>query len=110
MRITGLGRRALRRPVRSISRYGVGPRQVELLCLSDGSVTWACNCERFSASAGTVYGPWCKHIAKAAAIRSIERLTGERVISREIVYGGEPAAADSPQAQSSNLPAAHGTA
>ncbi len=93
MRFRGLGRRALLRPERSISRYGVGPRLVELVRLSDGSVAWTCNCERFSASAGTAYGPWCKHVAKAAAIRSIERLTGERVISRETVYGSEHGAA-----------------
>lgn len=82
MRLRVLSRREPHRPEAAISRYEVGPRTVELVRLSDGSVAWTCNCERFAASAGAAYGPWCKHVAKAAAIRSIERLTGERIISR----------------------------
>ena len=70
----------------SVSQYGIGQRIVELVLLSDGCTRWVCSCERYRASAQTAQGPWCKHVAKAAAIRSIERLTGERVISRATVY------------------------
>jgi hypothetical protein len=66
----------------SISQYGIGQRVVELVLWSDGHARWECNCERYRASVTAAQGPWCKHVAKAAAIRSIERLTGERVISR----------------------------
>jgi hypothetical protein len=75
------------RPVESlISQYGIGQRVVELVRLADGCTRWVCNCESYQSSAGSVQGPWCKHVAKAAAIRSIERLTGERVISRATAY------------------------
>ena len=69
-------------PETPISQYGIGQRIVELVRASDGHTRWICNCERYRASLGAAQGPWCKHVAKAAAIRSIERLTGERVISR----------------------------
>ena len=69
-------------PETPISQYGIGQRVVELVRASDGHTRWICNCERYRASLSAAQGPWCKHVAKAAAIRSIERLTGERVISR----------------------------
>ena len=72
-----------------ISQYGIGQRVVELVRLSDGCTRWVCNCESYQSSAAALQGPWCKHVAKAAAIRSIERLTGERVISRATVYPGQ---------------------
>jgi hypothetical protein len=78
--------RDTRRPEVSVSQYGIGQRIVELVRLSDGCTRWICSCERYRASAETAQGPWCKHVAKAAAIRSIERLTGERVISRATAH------------------------
>jgi hypothetical protein len=78
--------RDTRQPEVSVSQYGIGQRIVELVRLSDGCTRWVCSCERYRTSAQTAQGPWCKHVAKAAAIRSIERLTGERVISRATVY------------------------
>ena len=85
--------RETRRPEVSVSQYGIGQRVVELVRLSDGCTRWVCSCERYRGSSRTAQGPWCKHVAKAAAIRSIERLTGERTISRATVYSGrvEPA-------------------
>jgi hypothetical protein len=80
--------RDTRRPEVSVSQYGIGQRIVELVRLSDGCTRWVCTCERYRASSPTAQGPWCKHVAKAAAIRSIERLTGERVISRATVSPG----------------------
>jgi hypothetical protein len=75
-------RRDQRKPESAISQYGIGQRVVELVLWSDGRARWACNCERYRSSLKAAQGPWCKHVATAAAIRSIERLTGERVISR----------------------------
>jgi hypothetical protein len=75
-------RRDQRKPESPISQYGIGQRVVELVLWSDGRARWACTCERYRSSLEAAQGPWCKHVATAAAIRSIERLTGERVISR----------------------------
>jgi len=75
-------RQASRQPESAISQYGIGQRVVELVLWSDGRARWACNCERYRSSLDAAQGPWCKHVATAAALRSIERLTGERVISR----------------------------
>jgi hypothetical protein len=65
-----------------LSTYQVGQRTVQLFELSDGHIQWVCNCDDYAASAGSAQGAWCKHVAKASAIRSIERLTGARVVGR----------------------------
>ena len=66
----------------ALSTYHVGQRTVQLFELADGHIQWVCNCEDYAASAGFAQGAWCKHVAKASAIRSIERLTGARVVGR----------------------------
>ncbi len=66
----------------ALSTYRVGQRTVQLFELADGHIRWVCNCEDYAASAGSAHGAWCKHVAKASAIRSIERLTGARAIGR----------------------------
>ena len=66
----------------AVSQYAVGQRTVELVQLDDGRAHWVCSCDNYVAAADAVGGGWCKHVAKACAIRSIERLTGARVISR----------------------------
>jgi hypothetical protein len=70
------------RSATALSTYPVGQRTVQLFQLADGHVQWVCNCEDYAASAGSAQGAWCKHVAKASAIRSIERLTGARVVAR----------------------------
>ncbi len=62
--------------------YQVGQRTVQLFELGNGHIQWVCNCDDYAASAGYAQGAWCKHVAKASAIRSIERLTGARVVGR----------------------------
>jgi hypothetical protein len=62
--------------------YQVGQRTVQLFELANGHIQWVCNCDDYAASAGYSQGAWCKHVAKASAIRSIERLTGARVVGR----------------------------
>ncbi|HUN27356.1 MAG TPA: hypothetical protein VMU67_13705 [Steroidobacteraceae bacterium] len=70
----------------SITAYGIGQRVVQFVLDAEGHARWVCNCDRYRESLHATQGPWCKHVAKAAAIRSIERLTGERVISRPTAY------------------------
>ena len=67
-----------------LTTYKVGQRAVQLVQLADGQVHWICNCDDYTASAGSACGAWCKHVAKASAIRSIERLTGARQITRPV--------------------------
>ena len=62
--------------------YQVGQRTVQLFQLANGHIQWVCNCDDYAATAGIAQGAWCKHVAKASAIRSIERLTGARVVGR----------------------------
>jgi hypothetical protein len=76
--------------------YQVGQRTVQLFELANGHIQWVCNCDDYAASAGCAQGAWCKHVAKASAIRSIERLTGARVVGRSRAAAPAPvtAAAD----------------
>jgi hypothetical protein len=76
------GRLQRRSSAAALSTYQVGQRTVQLFELADRHIQWVCNCEDYAASAGSAQGPWCKHVAKASAIRSIERLTGARVVGR----------------------------
>ncbi|HEY6454935.1 MAG TPA: hypothetical protein VIY90_06570 [Steroidobacteraceae bacterium] len=76
------GRLERGRSATALSTYQVGQRTVQLFQLVNGHIQWVCNCEDYAASAGSAQGPWCKHVAKASAIRSIERLTGARVVGR----------------------------
>jgi hypothetical protein len=69
----------------ALSTYQVGQRTVQLFELTDGHIQWVCNCDDYAAAAGSAQGAWCKHVAKASAIRSIERLTGARVVARNRV-------------------------
>jgi hypothetical protein len=73
-----------------LSTYQVGQRAVQLFQLSNGHIQWVCNCDDYAGSAGSMQGAWCKHVAKASAIRSIERLTGARVIGRSRPVPSQP--------------------
>ena len=88
--------RSRQQPVTTaLCTYQVGQRTVQLFELTDGHIQWVCNCDDYAGSAGSAQGAWCKHVAKASAIRSIERLTGARVVARNRV-----AVVDVPPAQS----------
>ncbi len=80
-----------RQSATALSTYQVGQRTVQLFQLADGHIQWVCNCEDYAASAGLAQGAWCKHVAKASAIRSIERLTGARAVGRSRVPVPAPA-------------------
>src|SRR5665213_4155179 len=99
------GRLQRRRSATALSTYQIGQRTVQLFELADGHIQWVCNCEDYAAAAGSAQGPWCKHVAKASAIRSIERLTGARVVgrgraaARETTSGAESSRTDVTQPQ-----------
>jgi hypothetical protein len=87
----------------ALSTYQVGQRTVQLFQLADGHIQWVCNCEDYAASAGLTQGAWCKHVAKASAIRSIERLTGARAVGRSRGAPAAPAPAPSAEVRGSSL-------
>lgn len=55
--------------------YSFPSRTVQVLKTQDDHILWTCDCEKFLRQAGQREPLWCKHIAKAAARRSLERLT-----------------------------------
>jgi hypothetical protein len=92
-----------RQSATALSTYQVGQRTVQLFELADGHIQWVCNCEDYAASAGLAQGAWCKHVAKASAIRSIERLTGARAVGRSRVASASPAPTPSTEVRESSL-------
>ena len=87
------GRLARRQTSTALCTYQVGQRTVQLFELADGHIQWVCNCDDYAATAGIAQGAWCKHVAKASAIRSIERLTGARVVGRSRAAAPAPGSA-----------------
>jgi hypothetical protein len=55
--------------------YSFPSRTVQVLKTQDNRIVWTCDCEKFRRQSGQREPLWCKHIAKAAARRSLERLT-----------------------------------
>ncbi|HUN71338.1 MAG TPA: hypothetical protein VMU52_03425 [Steroidobacteraceae bacterium] len=58
-----------------LGTYFFSSRTVQVLRTSDERIEWTCDCERFRRQGRRETPLWCKHIAKAAARRSLERLT-----------------------------------
>jgi hypothetical protein len=58
-----------------LGTYSFPSRTVQVLKTQDDRIVWTCDCDRFRRQAGQREPLWCKHIAKAAARRSLERLT-----------------------------------
>lgn len=67
-----------------LGTYRFSNRTVQVLQTSDERIEWTCDCERFRRQGPRETPLWCKHIAKAAARRSLERLTSRRVGARSI--------------------------
>jgi hypothetical protein len=65
-----------------IGTYTFPSRTVQILQTQDERIQWTCDCEKFRRQTGSGEPLWCKHIAKAAARRSIERLTRRVAIAR----------------------------
>jgi hypothetical protein len=62
-----------------LGTYFFSNRTVQVLRTEDERIVWACDCERFRRQGPRETPLWCKHIAKAAARRSLERLTARRI-------------------------------
>lgn len=80
----GMPFRLAKRPARRgdatvLGTYFFSSRTVQVLQTSDEHIEWTCDCERFCRQERRGPPLWCKHIAKAAAQRSLERLTSRRV-------------------------------
>jgi hypothetical protein len=58
-----------------LGTYSFPSRTVQVLKTGDDHILWTCDCDKFRRQAGQREPLWCKHIAKAAARRSLERLT-----------------------------------
>jgi hypothetical protein len=59
-------------------------RTIRLVESPDGRVRWTCDCDDYRRSEGRRIEPWCKHVAKAAARRSIERMVLARRVTRAV--------------------------
>lgn len=72
-------RQARRGDVTVLGTYYFSSRTVQVLRTTDERIEWTCDCERFRRQGQRDTPLWCKHIAKAAARRSLERLTARRI-------------------------------
>jgi hypothetical protein len=71
-----LRRRAKAQPaVEVLGTYTFPTRTVQVVLTEDDRIQWVCDCEKFQRWTSHKEPLWCKHIAKAAARRSIERFT-----------------------------------
>ena len=63
--------------------YSFPSRTVRVLRTGDDRILWTCDCEKFRRQSDQREPLWCKHIAKAAARRSLERLTRRVAVVRD---------------------------
>jgi hypothetical protein len=67
-----------------LGTYSFPSRTVQVLKTQDDRILWTCDCDKFRRQNGQREPLWCKHIAKAAARRSLERLTRRVAVTREL--------------------------
>jgi hypothetical protein len=65
-----------------LGTYQFPSRTVKVLLTEEERILWTCDCEKFRRQSVLREPLWCKHIAKAAARRSIERLTRRVAVAR----------------------------
>jgi len=65
-----------------LGTYTFPSRTVQVLRTEDDRILWICDCDKFRRQNGYREPLWCKHIAKAAARRSLERLTRRVALNR----------------------------
>jgi len=65
-----------------LGTYSFPNRTVQVLKTGDDRILWTCDCEKFRRQVNSREPLWCKHIAKAAARRSLERLTRRVALQR----------------------------
>jgi hypothetical protein len=69
-------------PNEVLGTYSFPSRTVQVLKTQDDRILWICDCDKFRRQDGQREPLWCKHIAKAAARRSLERLTRRVSVGR----------------------------
>lgn len=67
-----------------LGTYSFPSRTVQVLKTGDDRILWTCDCDKFRRQVKHREPLWCKHIAKAAARRSLERLTRRVAVAREL--------------------------
>jgi hypothetical protein len=82
MRLRLFRRRPVEEPGTVVASYPFTRRTAHMLLLKDGRIRWSCDCETAQRCIGRNLTPWCKHIEKAAAKRSVDRLFRERPWTR----------------------------
>ena len=65
-----------------LGTYTFPSRTVQVLQTRNERIQWTCDCDKFRRQSSQKEPLWCKHIAKAAARRSIERLTRRVAVPR----------------------------
>ncbi len=73
-------------PLAVLATYHFPSRTVQVVLTQDERIQWICDCEKFRRWTAHKEPPWCKHIAKAAARRSIERLTRRVAVPRNLEH------------------------
>ena len=66
-----------------LGTYSFTSRTVQVLKTADDRILWTCDCDKFRRQDRQREPLWCKHIAKAAARRSLERLTRRVAVVRD---------------------------
>jgi hypothetical protein len=68
-------RQARRLPPKTVvATYDFRHGTVKLLRNANGNLQWSCDCPVFQREVPRIAREWCKHVAKAQARRSIDRL------------------------------------
>ena len=65
-----------------LGTYSFPSRTVQVLRTQQDRILWTCDCDKFRRQGSQREPLWCKHIAKAAARRSLERLTRRVAVGR----------------------------
>jgi hypothetical protein len=58
-----------------VGTYRFLRRTVQVLRTEDKRIEWVCDCDTFRRQSVHRQPLWCKHIARAAALRSLQRMT-----------------------------------
>jgi hypothetical protein len=69
-----------------LGTYSFTSRTVKVVLTEDDRIQWVCDCEKFQRWTTHREPLWCKHIAKAAARRSIERFTRRVALPRNLEH------------------------
>ena len=77
-------RRRVPQPNEVLGTYAFTKGTVQVLKTGDDRILWTCDCDKFRRQTDQREPLWCKHIAKAAARRSLERMTRRVSLGRNL--------------------------